>query len=559
MLFGLDYVSGPPIADLKAAGVAFVCRYLSEVNNLTQIKLLTPAEAKALGAAGIAIVSNFEWYANRASEGAVSGSDDAKIARDQHAACGGPSDRPIYFSVDFSTGVTPAIIDYFKGIASVIGLSRTGAYGSYAVIKGLFDAGVITWGWQTYAWSAGQWDPRRHIEQYNNDVKLAGASVDYNHSVKDDFGQWFPQRGGAPVPVTTTQGGENATFIDNITQLEPGETEDACVAFSCANVFYSTQPGTPNHHTPEDVDQLADKWYTRETGSITNSNGIDVPQLHTILDGMGLHWEPIPITNNGPANDEAVRTALRAGKLVIVCAAESSFFDLEIGRPPYSWNTQPFNHCIVATGNITSGPYKNNVWVRDTVAVSGGYPPSTKRPYDIGKMQYVSLTAVTPSWLKGETLMPIPTGWKEQTVNGVVRLVCPNGHYAVTGFRALIENDPNWDAADQLLEEEVPVSQVLLHNLTLGPGARQCTRNRLLVYTVTKGAFVEQYPGLELKAAYDQILALQAQVALLKANQPTNGTTVDTTQVEADVNAIIDAMPPLFAKLLGDVQKLKKP
>ncbi len=63
--FGLDYVTGPPIADMKAAGVSFVCRYLSYVNSLTQVKLLTPGEAKALSAAGIAIVSNYEWYANR--------------------------------------------------------------------------------------------------------------------------------------------------------------------------------------------------------------------------------------------------------------------------------------------------------------------------------------------------------------------------------------------------------------------------------------------------------------------------------------------------------------
>src|SRR6266699_2752912 len=133
MGFGLDYVTGPSIADMKAAGVAFVCRYLSYVNNLTQVKLLTPAEAKGLSAAGIAIVSNYEWYANRALEGTASGVQDGQIAADQHAACGGPASRPIYFSVDVDIDGAQ-VADYFKGIASVIGRARTGAYGSYRVL-----------------------------------------------------------------------------------------------------------------------------------------------------------------------------------------------------------------------------------------------------------------------------------------------------------------------------------------------------------------------------------------------------------------------------------------
>jgi hypothetical protein len=210
MAFGLDYVSAPPIADLKSAGVTFVCRYLSEVNNLTQIKLLTPAEAKTLGENGISIVSNYEWYGNRAAEGFASGVYDAKIAEAQHAACGGPANRPIYFSVDFNTGATTAIIDYFRGVASVIGLARTGAYGGYACIKGLLDAGAIRWAWQTYAWSNGQWDSRAHIQQYQNGVMIANHSVDYDRSMQADFGQWVPQ-GGFMIPTGWHDDGSTLT------------------------------------------------------------------------------------------------------------------------------------------------------------------------------------------------------------------------------------------------------------------------------------------------------------------------------------------------------------
>ncbi len=189
MQFGLDYVSGPSLDTMKAAGVTFVCRYLSFVNSLTQVKLLTSNEAKALSVAGIDIVSNYEWYANRPLEGFASGVQDAQIAASQHIACGGPPDRPIYFSVDIDVAGAQ-VAAYFQGVASVIGKTRTGAYGSYRVLQYLFNAGLIAWGWQTYAWSYGAWEPRCHIQQYQNGMVMSGHSVDYNRSIKTDFGQW---------------------------------------------------------------------------------------------------------------------------------------------------------------------------------------------------------------------------------------------------------------------------------------------------------------------------------------------------------------------------------
>lgn len=187
--FGLDYVSGPSPTTLKAMGVSFVCRYLSEANPLTQGKILTQGEAHSLGAAGIAIVSNFEWTAARALEGYDAGVQDAQIAASQHAAAGGPQDRPIYFSVDTNT-TGSQVVAYFQGVTSVIGLSRTGAYGSYQVLKYLFDAGLISWGWQTYAWSYGAWEPRAQIQQYQNSMVWSGHEVDYDRVTVHDFGQW---------------------------------------------------------------------------------------------------------------------------------------------------------------------------------------------------------------------------------------------------------------------------------------------------------------------------------------------------------------------------------
>lgn len=246
MSFGLDFVTAPTIAAMKSASVAFVCRYLSEVNDLTKIKLLTAAEAKADSAAGIAIVSNYEWYGNRAAEGFNSGVADAKIAAAQHAACGGPGDRPIYFSVDFNTSATAAIIDYFHGVASVIGLARTGAYGGYACIKGLLDAGAIKWAWQTYAWSGGQWDARAHILQYENGIAFDGRSVDYDRSVKPDFGQWF--YGGAMQLYTKDSAdfGQWFTYQDDNHWL----CKETNVTLQYAILHFFEKLSIDGHHLP---------------------------------------------------------------------------------------------------------------------------------------------------------------------------------------------------------------------------------------------------------------------------------------------------------------------
>ena len=57
---------------------------------------------------------------------------------------------------------------------------------------------MIKWGWQTYAWSGGNWDKRAQLQQYSNDRTVGGVSVDYDRSTVDFFGQWTKT---APVPT----------------------------------------------------------------------------------------------------------------------------------------------------------------------------------------------------------------------------------------------------------------------------------------------------------------------------------------------------------------------
>lgn len=201
-VFGIDYAWSKPSVDaMKAAGVKFIARYLSNDPS----KNLTRAEATAANAADIWCVVVWETTAARAKAGRQAGRDDALTALAQARALGMPEDRPIYFAVDFDAGPAdyPSIREYFIGAASPEGTlskDRVGMYGGINPIKWAFDNKLITWGWQTYAWSGNMWDSRAHIQQYQNGVTLGGKNVDYDRAMYDDYGQW--KIGESPVALS---------------------------------------------------------------------------------------------------------------------------------------------------------------------------------------------------------------------------------------------------------------------------------------------------------------------------------------------------------------------
>ena len=193
---GCDFAfQHPDYSQLVPGGYTFSVRYLYPSGQTpTRTKNLTKWEADLRWSYGNDTVSNYESWASRAGESPeyADGVADALAADQQHKDCGGPPDRPIYFSIDFDTVATndPGIGDYFRGVASVIGLFRTGAYGEYEIIKYLFDNNLIKWGWQTYAWSAGQYDERCQLAQDHNGLNFAGGNIDLDTAHAADFGQW---------------------------------------------------------------------------------------------------------------------------------------------------------------------------------------------------------------------------------------------------------------------------------------------------------------------------------------------------------------------------------
>lgn len=198
MAAGVDYSSGHPGgAALKAAGKSFAARYVSH----TASKNITAAEADDLAAHGVSTVLVWETTNNRAGAGRAAGITDAHDALTQATAAGMPSSRPLYFAVDWDANPS-VVVAYFQGVASVLGIARTGAYGGYKVISYLLDHKLVTWAWQTAAWSAGKWDSRAHIRQPATTVHINGVSCDNDTSMTTDYGQWMPGKTPEVTPVT---------------------------------------------------------------------------------------------------------------------------------------------------------------------------------------------------------------------------------------------------------------------------------------------------------------------------------------------------------------------
>lgn len=204
MRFGLDYAAGRPGGQaIRAAGFDFAVRYLSPGGPTLPGKLLTTEEAADLRAHEVSIVSNWETTATRMLDGFQAGVTDARAAVAQVLRCGGRTDRPVYFSVDFDA--TPAqqlpINAYLDGAATVLGREWVGIYGGYWPVSRALDAGAARWAWQTDAWSGSNVETRRHLRQTRRQVVVGGVVCDVNEAEADDFGQWdFDQEVGELTP-----------------------------------------------------------------------------------------------------------------------------------------------------------------------------------------------------------------------------------------------------------------------------------------------------------------------------------------------------------------------
>lgn len=198
--FGIDYAwyshGAPPNAiTVKRAGYDFICRYISRDPS----KDLTGPELRAAMTAGLGVVFVFEDTAERMKSGRAAGIADATIAQARVSGFSYPN-IPVYFACDFDAapGDQVAINAYLDGCAEILGRSRVGIYSGYYPLKRAFDAKKVTYGWQTFAWSGGQWDSRAQIRQIQNGITVAGQDSDKDENMTEDN-----QHAGAATAMTT--------------------------------------------------------------------------------------------------------------------------------------------------------------------------------------------------------------------------------------------------------------------------------------------------------------------------------------------------------------------
>jgi LysM repeat protein len=188
---------------LANEGIKYAGRYLGH-----SWKGLEAPEVAAIKNAGMQIFSIFEQAATKVSYfTAAQGQKDAAAAAALAKELGQPEGSAIYFAVDYDAQAADlaAIAAYFKAVKDNLPGYIVGAYGSFRVIEYLKGSGLVTYYFQTYAWSKGQKSAAAHIYQYKNDVRLAGVGVDYNEICQANVGTWGGSATAAPATATTTQ------------------------------------------------------------------------------------------------------------------------------------------------------------------------------------------------------------------------------------------------------------------------------------------------------------------------------------------------------------------
>jgi hypothetical protein len=204
-----------PVDQLAAAGYAGAVVYVAESRPGANFdfKPVTRGYADALQAAGLAVVSNFQYgkpgwpTPSDYTRGFDGGVADARTALRLHAAAGGPDSAPIFFSVDedIDAGTWKSLaVPWFRGINSVLGTARTGIYGGaqtcgWAVaddVIGHSTSAGHRWAWQTRAWSRGASEPAAVLYQStvytasDPAVLIGDIHVDTDDILAPDFGQW---------------------------------------------------------------------------------------------------------------------------------------------------------------------------------------------------------------------------------------------------------------------------------------------------------------------------------------------------------------------------------
>ncbi|MCL2468364.1 MAG: DUF1906 domain-containing protein [Micrococcales bacterium] len=270
---GVDFsvVNGTTAQHLLAAGKRFVCRYVSGGTYKDVVK----TEFTGYVAAGVMVVFVWQTTPQRMAAGHQAGRTDADLADQQASSLGAPG-VPVYFAADWdaTSSEQTAINAYLDGAAEIIGRSRTGVYGSYDVVGRALDTQKATYAWQTYAWSAGRWDPRAHLQQYRNEIRVVGIPtvVDLDRAMYADFGQW-------PRPRKT-----NDELADEVIAGRWGNGQERITGLRDAGY----DPAAVQKIVDQKMAPLVTVYYTVKTGDT----------LSSIAAKNGTTWQELARLNN---------------------------------------------------------------------------------------------------------------------------------------------------------------------------------------------------------------------------------------------------------------------
>jgi hypothetical protein len=188
---GFDCASALTTASSKlfiSQGYTFVGRYLADASSWKRLSL---TEAKVISDSGLYIVSFMERYSDRVCEGASAGTEDGKLGLQYAKEVNQPEGSTIYYCVDCDAQSSnyDAIEAYLRAADKEIVGYELGVYGSYSVVKEMYERGVCKKLAQTVAWSHGRKYENANFYQSQIDITANGLGIDLDET-NGDAGGW---------------------------------------------------------------------------------------------------------------------------------------------------------------------------------------------------------------------------------------------------------------------------------------------------------------------------------------------------------------------------------
>jgi hypothetical protein len=202
---GADYANpNVKIDQLQKMGVKFVGRYIDGTASTRKPswKVVTKAERKALGVAGIGLVLVFEVAVDNPLKGAAQGrADGGAAAVDAYSLAYDPH-FPIVVAVDTDvhSGNIAVVEAYVRAFAKSCAPYKIGIYGDYDIIERCKDLSQLNWQANAWGWSAVRWlgkilkrnHPLAHVLQ-NAQTATAAGVIDPAVTVRA-FDAWVPPK-----------------------------------------------------------------------------------------------------------------------------------------------------------------------------------------------------------------------------------------------------------------------------------------------------------------------------------------------------------------------------